>query len=358
MNIHSKKYGGLIKGTAVPDIGTITGVQLVSEIDQQLNEAGLESDEFAEVGDRYTTLLTLRLLSRPGEINNVPYYMPTAGVMGFGGAIPTPGQQVIVLYVGNQRTPIAIGGSYTWRVFRRLVEDGTLPELKPGEVFWQAAIRDDPMSFFDEGSPEEVDPTVIRESTKGARIYLDYKGRLILESRHFRSEGRDGAFVQLILGNPATVNDDESKDFNEEDSSNESYIALQGLVSSRPDSDPTFKFTVTQDGNVAFEFPKGYFGRAPNEGSEPKTTVEVDVENEQVIVDGKTIKFGRDAKEPAVLGDTLKSFFEQLIDAILGMSQATAGPGGPTTGPPFNAAVFFQIKLALSDMLSGTNKVE
>jgi len=40
MNIINKRFGGLIKGTAVPDIGSIINVQLVSEVDQQLNEAG------------------------------------------------------------------------------------------------------------------------------------------------------------------------------------------------------------------------------------------------------------------------------------------------------------------------------
>ncbi len=358
MNIKPKKYQGLIPGTANTDIAIITDVQIVSDTDLGLNEADMPSTEFEDVAKRFTILLTVRLLSRPGEINNVPFYINTAGVMGFGGGIPTPGQQVIIIYVGSRRVPIAIGGSYTWRTFRRLIANGTLPELKPGEVLWQSAIRDKPMSFFDEGSPEEVDPAVIRESLKGARLYLDYKGRLILESRHYRAEGDDGAFVQLILGNPASVIDDEANDFNEEDSSNEAYIALQCLVSARPDTDPTFKFTVTQDGKVAFEFPKAYFGRAPGEEDKPKTTVEVDVEGKQVIIDGDIIKAGRDATESAVLGNTLKSLFEQLIDAILLMSQATAGPGGPTTGPPLNASTFFKLKTDLITMLSNTNLVE
>ncbi len=358
MNIDPKKYKGMIPGNANADLALITSVRLVGDIDNGLNEADIPSTEFEDVRDRYTILLAIRLLSRPGEIVDVPYYMSTAGIMGYGGGVPTPGQQVLIIYVGSKRAPIAIGGGYTWRIFRRLIAAGNLPELKPGEVLWQSAIRDDPMSFFDEGSPEEVDPTVIRESLKGARIYLDYKGRLVLESRHFRADGDDGAFVQLILGNPATVDDDEVNDFNEEDSSNEAYIALQGLVSSRPGTDPVFKFTVTQDGNLAFEFPKGYFGRAPGEGDEPATTVEVDVENEQVTLDGKTIKFGRDATESAVLGNTLTDLLGQLIDAILGMSQATAGPGGPTTGPPLNAATFFKLKTDLATMLSNTNLVE
>ena len=357
MNIQPKKYGNLIKGTNVTDIGVITAIQKVSEIDLGLNEAGLDSEEFVDVVDRFTILMTVELLSRVGTITNVPYYLPTAGLMGFAGAIPTPGQQVIVLYIGSQRSPIAIGGAYTWRVYRRLVANGTLPELKPGEIHLQGAIRNDPMSFFDEGSPEEVDPIVIRESFKGARIFLDYKGRLVLESRHYRADGNDGAFTQITMGNPATAIEDETNDFNKKDVSNEDYIALQGVVAPRPDDDAVFKFTVTQDGNVAFEFPKGYFGRAPGEVV-PQTTLEVDVTGEQVIIDGKVIKAGRDAEEKAVLGDTLKSLLEQMIDAILGMSQATAGPGGPTTGPPLNAATFFKLKTDLRTMLSNTNLVE
>jgi len=357
--LNSNKYSALIAGTSTPDIGVITGTERVSQLDRGLNEAGLDSTEFDDVRNRYVFTVGIELLSRQGELTNVPYLFVASSTAAFDGSIPVRGQNALIVYVGNQRSPIAIGGYRTWRTMRRLIADGVFPELKPGEFFQQSAIRENPMSFFEENAGEVADVEGILEKIPGARIYGDYKGRLVLESHHYRSNNEDGAFVKITLGNPAdTVADDEASDFNVQDESNDKFVALEATVAASPGSASLFKFVVANDGTVAFEFPKGYFGRAAGSGAEPDTTVEVNVDDDEVILDANVIKHGRAAEESAVLGDTLVSMMGELVDAILSITQATAGPGGPTTGPPFNASTFFDLKIRLSEMLSETNKVE
>ena len=120
---------------------------------------------------------------------------------------------------------------------------------------------------------------------------------------------------------------------------------------------PVFLVNISQSGKVAFEFVKGWFGRAPGEGTEPETTVEVDVENKRIVIDADTILSGRGAEEKSVLGDTLKTLLESLIDEIINLRQPVAG-AGPTVGPPVNVAEFLAIKESLDSMLSIINKVE
>lgn len=350
------KYRNLVGSKGLPDLGVITKVQKVSDVDLGLDEAGRESDEFESVSTRYSYTVEVDLLSSHGLVSNAIYMMSGLSGAGGSGMVPMVGEGVLVLYVGMRRNPIALGGFNLWQVMRRLIADELFPELKPGEVFHQAAIREDPMSFFDSTEEQPDGELAYTEVLKGARVYLDYKGRLVLESRHFR--GDDGAFVQIILGNPAsTVVADEENDFNDIDPTAESLIALQGLVAPTPDVDPVFKFAVTQDGKVSFEFVKAWFGKAPGETTEPATTVEVDVAEGLVTFDAETIKAGRDAEQPAVLGDTLKDLMEQLIDLIINMRQPVAG-AGPTAGPPTNILQFTQLKSSLETILSGTNLVE
>ena len=355
-----KTYGGEVPGADTPDLGVVKAVQTVGEVDDGFNQVGLESTEFADdvAEGRFSYTVLIQLVSRPGILTKVPYMYGAVGTSVMSGAVPTPGQGVLVLYVGSMRSPVAIGGFNYWPVMRRLVRDGLLPELKPGEVLHQAGIRNDPMSLVAGAETSGQPGGQFYEVLKGGRVYHDYKGRLTIESRHFRADGTDGAFVQTVYGNPSLSKaDDEAADFNETDTSAESLIALQTTVRSRPGDDPLFVLNITQDGKIALEFVKGWIGRAPGDGAEPPVTVEIDVANGQVILDAPEILQGRAATEKAVLGDTLVSMMGDLIDLITGMRQPVAG-AGPTAGPPTNLGEFLSLKNQLSTMLSETNKVE
>ena len=350
-----QRYGGIVPMPWTPDLGVVLSVLPVAAVDSGTDEYGKASDEFSEVGQRSSYLLDIDLITRAGRLTRVPYLMPALSGVSVSGAIPVQGQGVLILYVGANRGPVAVGGYSLWRSLRRGIADDRFPELKPGEVIDQAAIRTDPMSWFQE--PDDNTPGATGEGTLGARVYQDFKGRLILESRHLRVGG-DGAFTRIILGNPAaSQTDDEANDFNEKDASTDSYIALQATVAPNETSDPLFVLNVTQDGKVALEFKHGWIGRAPGETETPDTTVEIDVENRRLIFDGELIQQGRDANESAVLGDTLVQLLSDLIDAITGMRQPVGG-AGPTAGPPTNLQTFLHLKQSLPDALSETNQVE
>lgn len=355
-----KKYDGMVPGADVPDIGVITKLEPVGDVYNGIGDDGLDTDEFDEVKDegRFVYTVSVQLITRPGKLVHIPYLFSGMSGAGVQGMVPTAGQGVLVFYVGVARNPVAIGGYNLWTVMRRLVADGVFPELKPGEVISQAAIRDNPMSFLVGQQSEATPVDAYLEVLKGGRIYQDFKGRVIIESRHYRADGSDGAFVQTVYGNPAVSQaDDEANDFNEKDGSAGSYIAMQTRISPRPGEDPVFIMNVTQDGMLALEFVKGWFGRAPGEGETPPVSVEVDVAGGLVTLDAPSIKHGREASEKAVLGDTLVGMMEDLIDYIINMRQPVGG-AGPTAGPPMNLGDFLTLKSQLSTMLSNTNLVE
>lgn len=344
------QYEGQYSDTMNSDLGRIMSVQRISEMPYDEDDYGKQTTEFDSFKNRCSFTVTIQLLTRNLQIKNVPY-MVSASIGGGSIAMPVRGQIVLVAYFGNSRYPIALGGYNTWKVMRRLIAREIIPELKEGEIFQQAAIRSNPMSLFQE--PDSG--ANLNEIYKGGRIYHDWKGRTIIESRHNRD---GGAFVRVMLGNPAVSQaDDESNDFNQRDEVSGEYIAAQIAISPTEGYDPVFLLNVDKDGKVSMQFPKAWIGKAAGEGNTPQTTVEIDVVNNRVILDAAEIKSGRDATEKAVLGDTLVDMMGQLIDAIINMRQPVAG-AGPTAGPPINIATFMTLKSSLSDMLSNTNKVE
>ena len=351
-----KRFQGMLPGEMAADLGVIGSVNRVGTVDNGLDVQGLETDEFDSVASRFAYTVNVAMLTRDGYLRNVPYLFAAIGGGGLNAGIPTVNQQVLLTRVGNKNMPVAIGGLMSWRELRRMIADGIIPELKPGEFIHQASIRSNPMSYFEESSSDNEVATI--ERFKGARVYGDFKGRLFAESRHIRNG--NGSFVQVILGNPAgSQADDEANDFNEKDETTDSYIVMQGRVAESEEStDNLFLFNVTQDGKVVFEFAKGWFGRSPSEEDPtvPETTVEVDTVNKTVILDGSTIKAGRSASEKAVKGDSLVNELESLIDFIINLRQPGSSVG--TTGPPTNTAQLLALKPRLRAALSNTNLVE
>jgi len=356
-----QQHDGLTAGYMNADVGLVVAVERVSEQIEyglQVDEIGLETHEFDNYASRFSYTLSIQLMSRVGQLVQVPYIFNGQAAASMSGQIPVRGQIVIILYVGQRRIPMAFGGFNLWTVMRRLIAEELFPEFKPGEVFSQAAIREDPMSLLnsslDEGSQEQE----FKEQFRGGSIYQDFKGRVFIESRHYRADGSDGAFIQLVLGNPAaSTTADEANDFNEEDATGEALIAMRIKLSPKPDQDPTFIMNVTQEGKVIIETPHAWLGRAPGEGPEPETTVEVDVAAKKVIIDGQKIYQGRAAEQQAVFGNILHQLLSDLIDAVIQTRQPVAG-AGPTAGPPMNLQNWLNIKYQLPQILSNTNLVE
>lgn len=67
------------------------------------------------------------------------------------------------------------------------------------------------------------------------------------------------------------------------------------------------------------------------------------------------LEIGTSGLEKAVLGETLKTKLEELIQAITSLTVTCGAPGTPSS-PPLNASQFQQIKNTLGDIL--TNKVK
>lgn len=67
------------------------------------------------------------------------------------------------------------------------------------------------------------------------------------------------------------------------------------------------------------------------------------------------IEIGNNTLEKAVLGETLKTKLEELIQAITNLTVTCTAPGTPSS-PPLNVAQFNQIKNTLGDILA--NKVK
>lgn len=346
------RYGYLIPPPGTMDWGLIRTVDTVDTTIDRTDAFGNDSTEFDSVSGRTGFVVTVDLITRFGRMGNIPFMFAGLNPGGASCAMPAPGQMVLIGYVSGSLMPVAIGGFARWQEIRRMITTGILPELKAGEVIHQAGIRPDAMSWFKQPSDGETD---VKETAKGARVWLDYKGRLIMESRH--SRGGKGATVQVILGNPAASQaDDEQNDFTTKDAGSNNYVALQ-LQVTPADGSPSFMCNVDDLGNVAFQFAKGWFGRAVGEGNTPVATLEVDVTNRKVVLAGDEIKVGRGATEAMVLGDTLHDLLSQLVDLITGMRQPVAG-AGPTAGPPTNMAQFIQLKNQLDGVLSTKHKVE
>ena len=72
------------------------------------------------------------------------------------------------------------------------------------------------------------------------------------------------------------------------------------------------------------------------------------IDEENIKINAKKINLG-EGNEPMVLGDTLLSILEQLIDAIISLTVVTST--GPS-GTPINSAQFIQIKSKLKTILS------
>jgi len=346
----TKRNAGLMPGKSTFDWGVITKVERVVDVDPGIDEKGEESTEFDAVASGTSFTVEVLLMTREGTLRNVPYLFSAINHFGFSGSIPMVNQMALVVYVGVDLAPLVVGGFTRWRSIRRLIEAGILPELRPGEVLNQSSIRSDPMTWHGVGEWN-------KESGKGARVYYDYKGRLIIESRHYRDG--NGAFTRMTFGNPANDEDDAVNDFNDIDAGAGAgdYVVVQVHVAPDEESDPVTLINITQSGKIALQFKKGWFGRAPGEGAEPVTTVEVDVEAGKIIIDAAEIYLGRAAEEWAVMGDTLVAKLESLIDLIIGMRQPVAG-AGPTSGPPMNTASLRQLQRSLDEVLSGTSKVE
>lgn len=77
-------------------------------------------------------------------------------------------------------------------------------------------------------------------------------------------------------------------------------------------------------------------------------TVSITGDKKMTLIAEK-VEIGKDAPEAAVLGDTLVSLLQQLIDAIAALTVPT--PVGPS-GPPLNNAQFQNIKSRLKTALS------
>lgn len=355
-----RRYSGLTPPAMVPDIGVVYAVERVNQVDDGLDEQGNESTEFESVSTRFAYTVSVNLITRSGTIVNVPYYFEGVTPAGFSGSIPREGQQVLILYLTNKRVPVAMAGGVRWEDFRRLISSGVLPEMKDGEILHQATIRKNPMSYFSPSNTEDTGSAEDSSPLPGARVYKDFKGRLVMESRHYRKDAGTGAFARVIMGNPAaTQEDDESQDFNVKDPSSDEYIAVQLSIAPDETSDPVVLINYTESGKMSMQFVKGWIGRKASEddASKPSTTVEVDTEEGTVLLDAESIVLGRDGEESAVLGNTLAQLLSSLVDAIISMRQPVAG-AGPTAGPPVNAAVFQQIKQKLDTALSKTIKVE
>lgn len=74
----------------------------------------------------------------------------------------------------------------------------------------------------------------------------------------------------------------------------------------------------------------------------------INIDEENIKINAKKINLGEGA-EPMVLGDTLLSLLEQLVDAITSLTVVT--PTGPS-GTPINSVQFIQIKSKLRTILS------
>ncbi len=70
---------------------------------------------------------------------------------------------------------------------------------------------------------------------------------------------------------------------------------------------------------------------------------------------GKSVFVGKDAREAAILGDTLKGLLSDLIDAL---TMLTVGTGTGPSSVPINVASFLAIKVRLEQILSQTVKVK
>lgn len=79
------------------------------------------------------------------------------------------------------------------------------------------------------------------------------------------------------------------------------------------------------------------------------------IQDGDMTIEGGNIFIGQDASEASILGDSLKSVLEQILDAITQMTVTTAV--GPSS-PPVNAAQFVAIKQTLDTILSKTVKVK
>jgi len=78
----------------------------------------------------------------------------------------------------------------------------------------------------------------------------------------------------------------------------------------------------------------------------------------RIVQISSDIRLGSESvTEKAVLGDTLKSTLENLIDAIKAITVTSTTPGTPTS-PPINIASFIVIGNTLSDILSQKVKLE
>lgn len=81
----------------------------------------------------------------------------------------------------------------------------------------------------------------------------------------------------------------------------------------------------------------------------------IKIRDEKMTIESPEILHGENAKEPAVLGDTLEGLLGDLIDAI---NAITVPTGVGPSGVPVNAAQFSAIKARLVEFKSQKNKIE
>lgn len=81
----------------------------------------------------------------------------------------------------------------------------------------------------------------------------------------------------------------------------------------------------------------------------------IEIEDQKMTIDSTEILHGKEAEESAVLGNTLQSILERLID---GINQLTVTTSSGPSGTPINAAVFTEIKGDLESIKSEKNKIE
>jgi hypothetical protein len=161
----------------------------------------------------------------------------------------------------------------------------------------------------------------------------------------------------MTLGNPSdSLSDDESHDFNAKDPVSGGYVALQLVVAPSEDADPVFTLNVDDLGRASIQFKRLWVGRGAQDGADPPTTIDIDIDQGTVVIAGEAISIGRGASEALVLGDTLASYLQDLIDAIINMRQPVAG-AGPTAGPPVNVAQFQALRGKVQTLLSQNHKV-
>jgi len=79
--------------------------------------------------------------------------------------------------------------------------------------------------------------------------------------------------------------------------------------------------------------------------------------DETIILEDKLLSLGAfGSTEPAVLGNVLKTWLEQLVDALVATTHTTTVPGLPTS-PPVNAASFVALKAQIPTILSSLIKL-